>query len=480
MRLGRLGRKRCGLDLLGRARNLFKGLGTPPEAKVQYYSVVCPLGHRVRGQRTEGYQALRCPACGEGVFVLPASTLPEPVAPPRSARAHTAVAGGMRVDEGPVELMDPPQATVEIEDPDDRSAEAEIIWDDEAVGGSPKQVAAELQVEPPPGRSPRNPAVTPTGRSPAPAPAGGPSAGGSSRSERTSSRRGRPPDEREPREQTAPRLASPSRRQETRPPAEVGGAAETSTPRIRPARATGRVPRPLLVLACVALLVIGTVVIRSWRARRQGLPQLALAGRTEGIPALEAGQFDKANQLLSAAREAVDSLGGAVEDADEIRHAAEEASIFVNLLSDSLESLLDEASRTSPQAWASRFDTLYKGRSVIIDATITATPETSSTHRYEVDYLVLPAGEGTREPARGRIDLTNLEVITLAQRKVGDRVLFGARLTSFQYDLDAGEWLIRFEPKSGVSIRYIKALETLGWPSGSWLPDESNGATEGP
>ncbi|MGZ3470353.1 MAG: hypothetical protein ACXWO1_11890, partial [Isosphaeraceae bacterium] len=63
------------MDLLGGARSLFKGLGTPSVAKVQYYSVVCPLGHRLRGQRTGGYQALRCPSCGEGIFVLPASPL---------------------------------------------------------------------------------------------------------------------------------------------------------------------------------------------------------------------------------------------------------------------------------------------------------------------------------------------------------------------------------------------------------------------
>ncbi len=93
---------------------------------------------------------------------------------------------------------------------------------------------------------------------------------------------------------------------------------------------------------------------------------------------------------------------------------------------------------------------------------------------------MLTSGEGTREPPRGRIDLTGFETISFAERKVGDRVLFGARLEAFQYDLNAGEWLIRFEPKSGVSITHMKALETLGWPSGSWMPDESNGGTEEP
>ena len=132
-----VGRKRWFLNLLGRARSLFKGL-TPSVAKVQYYSVACPLGHRLRGQRTGGYQALRCPSCGEGIFVLPASPLPEPVAPERSARARTAIAARVEVDEGPVELKDPAQGTVDIAEPDDQALDAEIIWDDEpAAKASP-------------------------------------------------------------------------------------------------------------------------------------------------------------------------------------------------------------------------------------------------------------------------------------------------------------------------------------------------------
>src|SRR5208337_3595912 len=146
-----VGRKRWFLDLLGRARSLFKGLGTPPVAKVQYYSVVCPLGHRLRGQRTGGYQALRCPSCGEGIFVLPASPLPEPVAPERPARARTASAARADVDEGPIELKDPAQVTVDIVEPDDLAVEAEIIWDDE-VPASPAPAAP--TAKPSPGATP--------------------------------------------------------------------------------------------------------------------------------------------------------------------------------------------------------------------------------------------------------------------------------------------------------------------------------------
>ena len=169
----------------------------------------------------------------------------------------------------------------------------------------------------------------------------------------------------------------------------MAGTSDLAQPRT--ARGVGR--RPLLVLVCVALLALGTFAWRTWRQRWENLPQVVRIGRTEGIAALEEGKFDHANQLLSAAREAVDALGGAIEGAEEVRHAADEASILVNLLTDSLESLLDEAARI-PQAWADRFDTLYKGRAVVIDATITATPDTPGSNRYELDYLVLAAGQG--------------------------------------------------------------------------------------
>ena len=114
---------------------------------------------------------------------------------------------------------------------------------------------------------------------------------------------------------------------------------------------------------------------------------------------------------------------------------------------------------------------------MVIEATITATPDTAGSHRYELDYLVLAAGQGAREQRYARIDLTGFEAITLVQHKEGDHVVFGGRLAAFQYDPEAQEWMIRFEPKSGVSIKYFKALESMGWPSGSSYPDDS---PEGP
>jgi hypothetical protein len=231
----------------------------------------------------------------------------------------------------------------------------------------------------------------------------------------------------------------------------------------------------------VALLVACSICYRFWRSRSEELPHLVAIGKLEGIPALQEGKFDKAYQLLSEAKDAVDSLGGADEDAERIRDAALQASIFVDLIPDTLESLLEEAGRTSRQAWATRFDTLYKGHAVIIEAQIRSTPDTEA-RRYDLDYRVFPPGEQAafrdQNPRHARIDLTGFEAVT-PEHKVGDHVVFGARLASFQFDADNDEWVIGLEPKTGVSITYYKALETLGWPNPSLL-DESHAGGEGP
>src|SRR5207247_747776 len=75
-----------------------------------------------------------------------------------------------------------------------------------------------------------------------------------------------------------------------------------------------------LIFVLIPLLVVATVGWRYWTQRRQEYPLTAERGRIEGIPALDEGNFDKAYQLLSAAKTAVDALGGAVEDAEAIRH----------------------------------------------------------------------------------------------------------------------------------------------------------------
>ncbi len=97
------------LDLLGRAKKMLKAGGGHEPTRPQYYHVPCPEGHVIRGLRTEGYQAIRCPTCGEGVFVLPWSPLPDPPAP-STLRARRRRPAPPPPEDTPIALSDaPPQ-----------------------------------------------------------------------------------------------------------------------------------------------------------------------------------------------------------------------------------------------------------------------------------------------------------------------------------------------------------------------------------
>jgi hypothetical protein len=233
----------------------------------------------------------------------------------------------------------------------------------------------------------------------------------------------------------------------------------------------------------VPVLVVATLGWRSWTAKRQEFPLIAERGRTEGIPALDRGNFDRAYQLLSAAKTAVDALGGAVEDADEIRHAADEAALFVDLCSRLPEELLAEAGRTDPDTWASRFELLHKGRAILIDSTIEAAPEPGSSSGYLLSYRIFPQGEATSflnntaPPERyADIDLAGFALFETSPPTVGSRVIFGARLASMRYESQADRWVVRLDPKSGVFIKHYGALQAIGWP----VPKEVDEPEEGP
>jgi hypothetical protein len=441
------------LNLRDRARTLLQGLTASPPSKAQTYNVACPEGHRLRGQRTVGYQALRCPTCGEGIFVLPRSPLPEPPVPasgPRDRSAPGALAGQPRpeAEPEPIVLTDP----VVREDPPGDHVDGAVIWDDENETATPRTdqldpVDAGLaEIAQADAQRRRGDArQVPSGRRP-----GGKAGKAVPVEARTST--------------TVPAGSRQRVRQ--------AGAGDSATA-TAPATAAEvrerlmdwvRRRRNLLLFLGVVLLIAATVGFRQWRQYRQDLPRIAALGREEGLAALDEGEFDKAYQLLSRARHAVDALGGAVEGAAQIRQGAAEAEIFVSLVSDRLETILDAAGRTDPKEWERQFATLYKGRSIIVDARIIATPETSGQPRYELDYLVLPDGEG--KPLRvARIDTTGFRLFELSGPKVGDQVTFGARLAGFSSDGQSQEWRIALEPQSGVYLTHTRALEALGWPS---------------
>lgn len=426
------------MNLLNRAKKFIQG-GSAPPAKTQYYNVSCAEGHRLSGTRTEGYQALRCPTCGEGIFILPRSPLPEPPTPPaeqrRSSRMQTAPPPIAWSDE-PVTLSDPPLMSVVPP-----AEEQEIEWEDEVVADEePAQAAPEPP--PPPAAAPQPNRPRPSAK---PAPVARPAAA-------------RPPN--------AP--SAPKRDARVVHPRQPTPVREASVPVVAEKlelREWARRRRTPLVFGGVAVIVVLTVAYGAWQASRANQPHIAMLGRTQGLAALDEGRFDTAHQLLSRAKRAVEILRGQVEGAEEIKKGAEEAEIFANLASDSLETMLGQAKSSDPAEWERDFSRTYKGTAVILDATIMKVPD-SSGGSYELDYRVVPntSASGNAPPSIGRIDTSGLKLFERLQPRVGEKVLFGARLASFEFDRSREEWVIRLAPESGVQISHLKALRALGWP----------------
>ena len=307
----------------------------------------------------------------------------EPVEGPASSRP-----GGGFVEEGPVELTDLPRAGVDADDRGLANGDAEIIWDD----------------EPAPPKSRRG--------SPA-SPASGPGVVSDADFDRIADEETRRASAREAgpdaprRGRPKPSDPDPSRPTESPPGRRNGPAAEA---RGKPSRNSARARVDLDAVSGPRArprrrISLGMIFVLLSAARRHdgrladlvaapaGVPADRREGEVGGHPvALEQGDFDKAHNLLSAARKAVDALGGGVEDADEIRRAADEAEILVNLCIKKLEDLLAEA--TSTEEWAEKFDTLYKGQSYIFETRVVATPAEGESGSTRDRLLGPPAGRG--------------------------------------------------------------------------------------
>ncbi|QDV37831.1 hypothetical protein [Tautonia plasticadhaerens] len=422
------------MGLFGKAKKFVKGLGPAEPVEPQAFRVSCPEGHVIRGRRTEGYQALRCPDCGAGVFVLPQSPLPMPPAPATRADEAAVGAGGPS-DDAPIPLADHvPEGAID---------EGEVEWLEPVEPGAglpgeqptpafdPVEAAvSELpegeEVPEPPRRPPTSPTTRP--RRPAPAPAGD---------------RGRP----------SPPRPTPQGPRPARP-----GGRRILVPDRPSLRDRVRRNRPMLVGLAMVVVVLGTAAFSIYRNARRDYPTMVQRGRDEGIPALEDGDFDLAHRLLSRAAEAVEALGGQIGGAEEVRQAAREAAIFVDLIPDRLEAILDERARTVDESrWQSTFDRFYRGRSILLSAEVTGTPAASG--RFEINYRVL--NRTATSPRVARIDFEGFRLFESGSPEVGARLQFGARLEAIWSE--EGGYRIQLQPESGVTITHVEALDALGW-----------------
>ncbi len=451
------------MDLLGRARKMLKGIGPADSARPQYYSVTCPQGHSLRGLRTEGYQALRCPTCGEGIFVLPRSPLPEPAAPPARTRpTQASVARAGSFDDGSIPLADPP-----AQDADD------VVWLDDVPADAqyeaPGSVRAETPLsddEIPPEYLPSNEAeeeeveegeyeleeVAEPEIPPAPPDFSLEPVPDSAEEEET------PPPTRPRRGRPAPARGNGPEDDEEEEPLEYRREVSVLE-KSGGLRDWGNRHKLPLVLISVVLLVVSTFAYRVWRQRWENLPHEAEVNFDEGTKALELGEFDSAKRKLGIAARDFERLGIDDERARDARQLADEAAILADRASRTLEEMVEEAARYDPpEQWPSRFETIYRGQAVIVDSEVEAEPDQSPFKSYELTYRIFV---GRPPGRRGRIDLKGFKLFETLKPVKSQRVLFGARLASLT--LDGNEWVVGLEPDSGVIMTRQKALEKTDW-----------------
>jgi hypothetical protein len=230
--------------------------------------------------------------------------------------------------------------------------------------------------------------------------------------------------------------------------------------------------RNSLIFLGVGLIVVATVAFRFRHKRLDELPRVAEIGRVQGLTQLDLGEFLVAKKLLADAAAAVDELGGQVEGADAIRQGALEAAIFADLVDEDLEEIVQKRAKYPDAEWLSHFSAIYKGQSILVEAQIVALPDPSKTRAaYEIDYRIV-FGRNSTPAVKGRIDLAGFRLFEQAQPKVGDNVIFGARLASIELNTDLGEFLVGLIPNSGVFITHDRALSFIGWPSADAIEED--------
>lgn len=404
-----------------------KGGAEPP--KPQYYQVMCVEGHVIRGERTEGYQALRCPHCGDGVFVLPRSPLPSPPAP-QTPRPKKRAAATVQEDI-PIAYSDAPSS-------DDLE---EIQWlepERPARHSAPsleKSRPAPRVTSPPlPSADPIMEAVEAEIAEDAEAPA------------RPASKSKKP--------RSAVVKIEPDEDEDTEVEPSPGRIMLKAKPR----------PRAPIVWVTLGIfaLVAGTISYRVWKQGLQELPHQAETNRSEGISALENGQFDDAKSKLGRAASAYKRLGARDELATSTRQLANEAAILADLAQDPLKDIVEEVAQLGDPDGVAKFASKYKGRSVLVDSYVLST----TGGVVDLDFRIF-VGRGPVPAKTGRLDLSGLTLFDGgAMPKKGDRVFFGARLDAIR--IEGGNWRIAFDPESGVLMTNDKALQAAGMgPSGS-------------
>jgi hypothetical protein len=172
-----------------------------------------------------------------------------------------------------------------------------------------------------------------------------------------------------------------------------------------------------------------------------------------GKKLLGQGQFHEAVRELDEAaaihRKYPDALSGA--DRKRLVQTRREAHIFVDLLSESLEDVLFQATAEhDDREWRGVFADRYQGKSVIFFAGV----RRDSSNGWVLDYDVFVRDK------RARIDWENLQLLRNLPLDQSQRLLLGVRLANVEPEA-GGSWVVRLQPDSGVLLTDADAFTTV-------------------
>jgi hypothetical protein len=414
-----------------------RGRAGEPVAAMRF-EARCPAGHEITGQRTESFQAVRCPECGDGIFIGPTSWLP---VPPAASRFELIPLGSIRDVSASAKSGPASPGQVEAIDGDS----------DDTIDAIPLKGADRYSDDPGQGLPVNDPAanfdVVPTRDI----------ADGDFQKliDKDADRRATEARDRQKQDQKRNSEEKPRHAPGPESEDDSGEFEIEAAPRIPLHR---RIGTRVWVILGVILIIGLTIRVQIRQNYRDRIPEIVKKARTDGLTSLDAGHFDEAKQILTEGSEAFDYLRDDSDDAQAVRQAAKEASILADLVGRPLDEIIDRFA--AGEAGKADFRTLEKGRSIVVEARVTGTPDMGEG--YDLDFRV-PVGPGPT-PARplGKLDVKNLELLTNLKPNLGETVLIGVRLSDLE--LIDGVWSIRLDPKSGVLMTRWAALQAIGWP----------------
>jgi hypothetical protein len=125
----------------------------------------------------------------------------------------------------------------------------------------------------------------------------------------------------------------------------------------------------------------------------------------------------------------------------ELAQLRRQASLLVDLLSESLGEVVQHAAGVQEREWQSDFPHRYRGKALVLDLEV----RPGLGGRLEYDLVL---------PVRGELaqaELNDLELLRRLPLEQPQRVVFGARLASVRRE-PGRSWVVRFEPDSGVLL----------------------------